>query len=65
MKRNTLLGLLLLALLMTLGINAHAAVDTALSGAVTDYSGFWTTIYNLKITIALGVIGVVWLKRIR
>lgn len=45
--------------------NAHAAVDTALSGGVTDIGTFWDSIYDLKLVVAIAIIGIAWFKKLR
>ncbi len=42
-----------------------ATIDTALSGAVTDMTGFWGTVYDLKVAIVIALIGVGLLAKLR
>jgi len=57
----------LLAVLAVLGmtVNAHAAVDTALSGLVTDMTTYWGTIQTLVLAVVIFGIGIAFAKRLR
>lgn len=44
---------------------SHAAVDTALSGAVTDMTNYWGTVSALVITVVLFGIGIAFAKRLK
>lgn len=43
----------------------HAAVDTELSGAVTDTTTFWGTVYDLKLAIMIAGIGLAFLAKVK
>jgi len=62
MKRLLTLGLV--ALLALTG-TAHAAVDTALSGLVTDMTTYWGTIQALVLTVVIFGIGIAFAKRLK
>jgi len=55
------------ALLATfmLAIPASAAVDTALSGAVTDVTTFWGTILDLLIAVAIAGVAITFFLKLR
>lgn len=63
-NRITKVGVLaLLAVLAT--VNAHAAVDTALSGLVTDMTTYWGTIQTLVLAVVIFGIGIAFAKRLK
>jgi len=46
-------------------VSSMAAVDTALSTGVTDLGTFWDSIYDLKLLVAIALIGLAWFKKVR
>jgi len=44
---------------------AHAAVDTALSGLVTDMTTYWGTIQTLVLAVVIFGIGIAFAKRLK
>jgi len=63
MKRLFLLFALVCMALF--GTSAHAAVDTALSGTVTDMGTFWASIYALLVTVVVAGIGLAYVRKLR
>lgn len=48
-----------------LAATGHAAVDTELSGAVTDTTTFWGTVYDLKLAILIAGVGLAFLAKLK
>jgi len=56
---------LIAGLLALVTAKAHAAVDTALSGLVTDMTTYWGTIQTLVLAVVIFGIGIAFAKRLR
>lgn len=65
LNRTAKNGLIALLAVVAMTANAHAAVDTALSGLVTDMSTYWTSIQTLVLTVVIFGIGIAFAKRLK
>jgi len=62
---NLLAILMFAALFLGLGGTAHAAIDTALSGLVTDVKAYWDTVQAVVLTVVIFGIAITFAKRLK
>jgi len=66
LNRKRFAVLAVVAVLFALfGGSAQAAIDTAISGAVTDVSGLWDTIKALLIAVTIAIIAIAYLRKLK
>jgi hypothetical protein len=64
MKAVKFVVLFVVGLVLSMG-SAFAAIDTSLSTPVTDISAYWTTIQAVLLTVAVFMIGLAFLNKLR
>jgi len=55
----------MLSVMLGLASTSHAAIDTALSGLVTDMTTYWGTVSALVLTVVIFGIGISFAKRLK